>query len=85
MKSIYELLSEGYGEDVKQNEGKPVQYEYEEEKTVLDDEDKQLLKMEEDGEPLSAMLQMRIGFLKRKIAEEEGKDDDHGNPDNVGG
>ncbi|MYL30732.1 hypothetical protein GLW03_12940 [Halobacillus halophilus] len=78
-KSARELLQEGYGEEVEEKDVDTAKVEHGEKEYELSEEDKQLLKMEEDGETFNALLQMRLGFLKKQI-EEANKDDDNGNP-----
>ncbi|MEW5567678.1 hypothetical protein [Rossellomorea marisflavi] len=74
-KTAHELLTEAYGEGEPQEgvHGKGLSLK-------LTEEDKRLLE-EKDEDSLPHMFKIRLGIIKRMIEQQEGKDNDNGNPD----
>ncbi|MDZ5712790.1 hypothetical protein [Jeotgalibacillus haloalkalitolerans] len=76
-KTARELLAEAYGEETQGGK----QVETVENETIELTEEERELALREDIDSLPHMLKIRIGYIKRHIEAQEGKDNDNGNPD----
>jgi hypothetical protein len=77
MNNARDLLAQGYGEEGI-HEGSTIEH-VENEQMKVSEEDRELASRE-DIDSLPHMMKIRIGFIKRQIEAQEGKDDDNGNP-----